>query len=105
MSGLKELAATAHAAGLGLIVDIVPNHVGVETPELNAWWWDVLKNGKSSQFEPYFDIDWHEDNGAGGKLGLPILGNPGDEDKLTLTMLEDEPVLAYYWGCPQMVDT
>lgn len=96
MSGLKELAATAHAAGLGLIVDIVPNHVGVETPELNAWWWDVLKNGKSSQFEPYFDIDWHEDNGAGGKLGLPILGNPGDEDKLTLTMLEDEPVLAYY---------
>lgn len=96
MTGLKELADTAHAAGLGIIVDIVPNHVGVETPELNAWWWDVLKHGTSSEFEPYFDIDWHEDNGADGKLALPVLGNPGDEDTFTLTMLDDEPVLTYY---------
>ncbi|WP_296147365.1 malto-oligosyltrehalose synthase [uncultured Corynebacterium sp.] len=98
IEGLRHLAAEAHAAGLGLIVDIVPNHLGVETPQLNAWWWDVLKNGQDSEFESYFDIDWHEDNGAGGKLGLPVLGQPGDEDKFELTYLDDidEPVLAYF---------
>lgn len=98
IEGLRDLAHTAHAAGLGLIVDIVPNHLGVETPQLNKWWWDVLKNGQDSEFESYFDIDWHEDNGAGGKLGLPVLGQPGDEDKFELTHLEeiDEPVLAYF---------
>ena len=98
MEGLRHLAAKAHEAGLGLIVDIVPNHLGVETPQLNAWWWDVLKNGQESEFEAYFDIDWHEDNGAGGKLGLPVLGQPGDEDKFELVYLDeiDEPVLAYF---------
>ena len=98
VEGLRQLASVAHEAGLGLIVDIVPNHLGVETPHLNKWWWDVLKNGKDSEFESYFDVDWHEDNGAGGKLGLPVLGHPGDEDKFTLTYLDeiDEPVLAYY---------
>lgn len=98
LDGLRELAAAAHEAGLGIILDIVPNHLGVETPHLNKWWWDVLKNGQDSEYESYFDIDWHEDNGAGGKLGLPVLGQPGDEDQFTLTHLEEigEPVLAYY---------
>lgn len=98
LEGLRRLATVAHDAGLGLILDIVPNHLGVETPHLNRWWWDVLKNGQDSEYESYFDIDWHEDNGAGGKLGLPVLGEPGDEDKFTLTHLDeiDEPVLSYY---------
>ena len=41
--GLARLAAKAHARGMGLIVDIVPNHVGVEHPEQNKWWFDVLR--------------------------------------------------------------
>lgn len=96
MAGLKLLAEKAHAAGLGIIVDIVPNHVGVQTPQLNSWWWDVLKLGKDSQYESFFDIDWHEDNGAEGKLGLPVLGAEGDETKLELAEHEGEPVLTYY---------
>ncbi len=107
IDGLRELARTAHEAGLGLILDVVPNHLGVETPRMNRWWWDVLKHGRESEFECYFDIDWHEDNGAGGKLGLPVLGAPGDEDKLELIHLpaeefpagaapEGEDVLRYY---------
>ncbi|GAB3080978.1 malto-oligosyltrehalose synthase [Corynebacterium aquatimens] len=98
IEGLRELAAAAHEAGLGLIIDIVPNHLGVETPQLNKWWWDVLKNGQGSEYESYFDIDWHSDNGADGKLGLPVLGKEGDEEAFRLIHLDeiDEPVLAYY---------
>lgn len=96
IEGLRELAAVAHESGLGLIIDIVPNHLGVENPRLNKWWWDVLKNGRESAYEHYFDIDWHEDNGAGGKLGMPVLGEPGDEDKLELREEDGEIVLAYY---------
>ncbi|WP_018297048.1 malto-oligosyltrehalose synthase [Corynebacterium lubricantis] len=98
IEGLRSLARAAQEAGLSLIIDIVPNHLGVDQPKLNSWWWDVLKNGQESNFEPYFDIDWHEDNGAGGKLGMPILGAEGDESALELQFHEDidEIVLAYY---------
>ncbi|WP_291313043.1 malto-oligosyltrehalose synthase [Corynebacterium sp. UBA2622] len=98
IDGLRELAAAAHEAGLGIILDVVPNHLGVETPMLNKWWWDVLKNGTDSEFEMYFDIDWHEDNGAGGKLGLPVLGREGDESEFALVHHDeiDEDVLKYY---------
>ena len=98
IDGFRALAAAAHEAGLGLIVDIVPNHMSVAVPKLNKWWWDVLKNGQESEYENYFDIDWHEDNGAGGKLGIPVFGEPDDEDKLELLHDEDvdEIVLAYY---------
>ncbi|MDR7329702.1 malto-oligosyltrehalose synthase [Corynebacterium guangdongense] len=98
MEGLRTLAEVAREAGLGLIIDIVPNHLSVAVPKRNKWWWDVLKNGRDSEFETYFDIDWHEDNGADGKLGLPVFGSPDDEDKLALEHDEDldEIVLAYY---------
>lgn len=96
IEGLRHLADTAHQAGLGLLIDIVPNHVGIDNPEQNPWWWDVLTHGPDSEYEHYFDIDWQEDNGANGKLGLPILGAPGDESKLELRELDGEPVLAYY---------
>ncbi|HZK31979.1 MAG TPA: malto-oligosyltrehalose synthase, partial [Corynebacterium sp.] len=98
IEGFRRLAATAHEAGLGLIVDIVPNHMSVAVPKLNKWWWDVLKNGPDSEYETYFDIDWHQDNGAGGKLGIPVFGQPDDEEKLELRHDEDldEIVLAYY---------
>lgn len=98
MDGLRHLAEVTREAGMGLIIDIVPNHLSVAVPKRNKWWWDVLKHGQDSEYETYFDIDWHEDNGAGGKLGLPVFGSPDDEDKLVLEHDEDvdEIVLAYY---------
>lgn len=101
LSGFRRFVEAARTNNLGVIIDIVPNHLGVATPQLNSWWWDVLKHGCESEYERYFDIDWHDDNGAGGKLGLPIFGQEDDEDALTLRHLhpddpESEIVLAYY---------
>ena len=44
--GLARVSAAARARGLGVVVDIVPNHVGIERPERNPWWWDVLRHGR-----------------------------------------------------------
>ncbi|AIG64401.1 maltooligosyl trehalose synthase [Corynebacterium atypicum] len=90
IEGLRRLAGAAREAGLGLIIDLVPNHLGVDTAYLNPWWWDTLKNGRDSTYEPFFDIDWHEDNGAGGKLGLPVLGSPEAITDLKLISRQDE---------------
>ena len=96
IDGLRLLARAAHDAGLGLVVDIVPNHLGVEVPRRNRWWWDVLKHGRASDFAHFFDIDWATDNGAGGKIALPVLGTPGDTDALKLEHIDGEDVLTYY---------
>ncbi len=56
----KQFHAFAKALrdqGLGLIVDIVPNHMGIDDPH-NGWWQDVLENGPASQYARFFDIDW-----------------------------------------------
>lgn len=74
--GLARLSEAAKARGLGLVVDIVPNHVGVETPENNAWWWDVLRHGRDSEFASFFDIDWDLD--PDGRIVLPVLGSDDD---------------------------
>src|SRR5690606_662134 len=73
--GLARFADAARGAGLGILVDIVPNHVGVAVPRVNPWWWDVLRLGRGSQHAVAFDIDW----GHGDKVRLPLLGAaPGD---------------------------
>lgn len=59
--GLARPSAAARARGMGLTVDIVPNHVGVDQPQQNPWWWDVLQHGRSSDYAMYFDIDWDLD--------------------------------------------
>ena len=74
--GLERLAAAAQARGMGLIVDIVPNHVGVDKPEQNRWWRDVLEHGRSSPYASYFDIDWDLD--PDGRIVLPVLGSDDD---------------------------
>ena len=96
IDGLRLLARTAHEAGLGLVVDIVPNHLGVEVPRRNPWWWDVLKHGKDSDYAHFFDIDWAQDNGADGKLGLPVLGSTDDAAAIALSRIDGEDVLTYY---------
>jgi (1->4)-alpha-D-glucan 1-alpha-D-glucosylmutase len=73
--GLARLAAAARARGMGLVVDIVPNHVGIDQPQQNPWWWDVLRHGRASQYATFFDIDWDLDD---GRIVLPILGSDDD---------------------------
>ena len=80
--GLARLSAAARARGLGVVVDIVPNHVGVERPEHNPWWWDVLRHGRTSRYASYFDIDWAAD--PSGRIVLPVLGSDEDADQLTV---------------------
>lgn len=79
--GLAELSARARARGMGLIVDIVPNHVGVDDPAQNAWWWDVLTHGRDSAYSSYFDIDWDLEH---GRIVLPVLGSDDDVTELTV---------------------
>ena len=63
------------AAGLGQVIDIVPNHMAIAGRE-NPWWWDVLENGPSSRYASYFDVDWEasEDRWP-NKVLLPVLGD------------------------------
>jgi (1->4)-alpha-D-glucan 1-alpha-D-glucosylmutase len=72
-AGLEALAAAAKAHGIGLLVDFVPNHMGV-AGNGNRWWRDVLKHGPASKFAKCFDIHWHEENGV-PKIRLPVLGD------------------------------
>jgi (1->4)-alpha-D-glucan 1-alpha-D-glucosylmutase len=74
--GLAALSAEARRLGMGVLVDIVPNHVGVATPHLNAWWWDLLQHGPSSPYAAAFDVDW---DAGGGRLRVPVVG---DDDLL-----------------------
>ena len=53
-----DLALRLRGAGLGLVVDIVPNHMGIEDPAANPTWWDVLRLGRASPFARFYDIDW-----------------------------------------------
>lgn len=64
---------TLHAHGMGLILDIVPNHMAVMGSD-NAWWLDVLENGQSSAYAGFFDIDWHPPKDElYGKVLVPVL--------------------------------
>jgi (1->4)-alpha-D-glucan 1-alpha-D-glucosylmutase len=72
-AGLADLRAALDAAGMGLVVDIVPNHMAA-VPHLNAWWWDVLEHGPAARHASSFDIDWGSpDPRLAGKVLLPVL--------------------------------
>jgi (1->4)-alpha-D-glucan 1-alpha-D-glucosylmutase len=70
---LAALVARLRGAGLGLVVDIVPNHAGVAVAQANPAWWSVLREGRESPYAPWFDIDWSR-----GRLLLPVLGDEPD---------------------------
>ncbi|WP_426243101.1 malto-oligosyltrehalose synthase [Nocardioides sp. LHG3406-4] len=74
--GLAAVSAEAHRLGMGVLVDIVPNHVGVADPAGNRWWWHVLTHGQDSAYAGAFDIDWAA---GGGRLRIPVVG---DDDLL-----------------------
>ena len=73
---LLRLVAALRAHDMGLVVDIVPNHMGVGGAD-NAWWLDVLEWGRASPYAGFFDIDWTPpDRSLHGKLMTPFLGGP-----------------------------
>ena len=79
--GLVAASQAAREAGMGVLVDIVPNHVGVATPAQNPWWWSLLKEGQQSRYAPAFDVDW----GFGvGRIRIPVLGSDSDVDALEI---------------------
>ncbi|MGZ4664909.1 MAG: malto-oligosyltrehalose synthase [Frankiaceae bacterium] len=89
-----RLVAAAHAAGMGLVVDVVPNHMAVSEPESqNAAWWSVLREGTASPFAGWFDIDWHDRDNPGRVL-VPVLGAGLDASLPELTVAGDR--VRYY---------
>ena len=68
-----RFVSTLHQHGMGLVLDIVPNHMGVMGSD-NAWWLDVLENGESSVYAGFFDIDWQPlKDELRGKVLVPVL--------------------------------
>ncbi|MCJ0701315.1 malto-oligosyltrehalose synthase [Frigoribacterium faeni] len=91
--GLHTLSDRAHVHGLGVLVDIVPNHVGVATPKSSVWWWDLLTHGRESRYADAFDVDW----AAGGdKVLLPVLGEPAAADGSIEGLAVEGDELHYY---------
>ena len=82
--GLAALSAEARRLGMGVLVDIVPNHVGVATPAEDPWWWDVLKLGRESEHATAFDVDWAAGD---GRILIPVVG---DDDEGAIRIEGDE---------------
>ncbi|MBT2382350.1 malto-oligosyltrehalose synthase [Streptomyces sp. ISL-11] len=98
--GLRALSRTARSHGLGLILDIVPNHMAAPAPlRLNSALWHVLRDGPASPYARWFDIDWSE---HGGKVLLPVLAGRLGEELAHFTVGSDgsgtEDVLRYRGG-------
>lgn len=76
--GFARLRAAAEEHGLGLVLDIVPNHVGLVLPD-NRWWWSVLREGPDSRYADHFDIAWEPGPTGRPQLVWPVLGESFDE--------------------------
>ena len=95
-AALRAAAGTFHARGLGVIADIVPNHMAIPVPEsLNRPLWSVLRDGPGSEFAHWFDVDWAAQDGL---LLMPVLAGPVAEclGDLRLDRAGAEPVLRYF---------
>ena len=88
-----ELVSALQAKGMGLVLDIVPNHMAASVD--NPWWFDVLEKGQDSPYAAFFDVNWESE-----KVLLPILGKPYgealDNEELVLKIENGRPVLQYY---------
>ncbi len=74
-SDFSAMAEQVRTCGMGILLDVVPNHMGIHDPG-NRWWSDVLENGEVSRYADYFDIDWHRlAANMRHKILLPVLGD------------------------------
>ncbi len=94
---LRGLADAAHAHGMGMIVDVVPNHVAVPVPEWrNPRLWSVLRDGPGSPHARWFDVDWSAQEGS---ILLPVLGDRIGrcvrDGAITVDEHDGEPVVRY----------
>jgi malto-oligosyltrehalose synthase len=98
-AGFRALAKRLRSRGLGIILDIVPNHMAVPADiSLNRQLWSVLRDGRESPYANWFDIDWAA---QGDRMLLPILGGPlgsclGDLSVESSGGPDGEPVLRYF---------
>lgn len=97
-AALMRLANEVHARGMGILLDIVPNHMAASVE--NPWWKDVLRSGPASRYAATFDIDWEPARaGLAGKVLLPILtthyGEALENGDLRITHGDDGLELVY----------
>lgn len=98
LDGFRLLRAHARAVGIGVLVDIVPNHVGIAVPAQNAWWADVLRHGVASPFFGYFDIVPAAHDGRDDVILLPYLNTEGDLSALRVD--DDGNLCLHEWVLP-----
>jgi (1->4)-alpha-D-glucan 1-alpha-D-glucosylmutase len=95
-AAFRDMVSEFRRHGLGVVVDIVPNHMAVPVPEsLNRPLWSVLRDGLGSPFASWFDVDWAAQD---GRLLLPILAGPAADSVGDLVVDQDggQPVLRYF---------
>jgi len=95
-----RLSAALQERKMGLIADVVPNHMCINHPS-NLWWWDVEENGPSSPFARFFDIDWHPPKEElANKVLLPFLGDQYgrvlENQEIKVVYVRDQFELVYY---------
>lgn len=99
---LDRLHARLREHGMGMLLDFVPNHMGINGPGLlNTWWRDVLEHGEHSAYAQFFDIDWNAGTHHGrSQVLVPILedhyGRVLEAGKLSLAIEDDGLNIAYY---------
>jgi (1->4)-alpha-D-glucan 1-alpha-D-glucosylmutase len=90
LEDLQHLSTMLRRRGMGVVADVVPNHMCIDDPA-NRWWWDVLENGPGSRFARYFDIDWNPPKtDLVNKVLLPVLGDQYGR------VLEDQQIVVGY---------
>ena len=99
----RAMIEELHRRGMGHLLDVVPNHMGI-TQQLNEWWRDVLENGPSSRYAPFFDIDWNPlKSELREKVLLPILGDQYgavlERQELQLVCEDGKFLIRYFEHC------
>ncbi len=96
--GFEALVEATHARGMGILLDIVPNHMAIDPG--NRWWWDVLENGRSSLYALYFDVSWDPpERKLKDVILMPVLadhyGRELERGAIRLERVEDRVVFRY----------
>jgi (1->4)-alpha-D-glucan 1-alpha-D-glucosylmutase len=77
--GFATLTTATREAGLSLVLDLVPNHVGLLSPH-NPWWWDILRHGPDSRYARHLDVRWTRRGDGPPQVLVPQLGRPLEDE-------------------------